>query len=117
MAERQAELSRLQEDYGRRLAKIEEEARTKIQQAVLDGKRVASEIQEQARAQGQALVEKSKETIELELAKARVTLKDQVATMTLEAVERVLQSKLDAQADRTLVDAVLDELEGKGSSR
>ena len=106
-----AELVRLQEDYGRRIAKIEDEARVKIQQAILEGKRVAVEIQEQARAQASSILSKSKETVELELAKAKVTLRDEVAAMTLEAVERILRQKVDPKTDRRLVDAVLDELD------
>ena len=111
IAQTKSELARLQEDYGRRLAAIEQEARTKIQQAILEGKRIAGEIQEQARGQGQAILTKSKEAVELELAKARVTLRDQVARMTVEAVERVLQQKLDPKTDRALVESALDELE------
>lgn len=111
VAQTKSELARLQEDYGRRLSAIEDEARTKIQQAILEGKRIGGEIQEQAREQGTAILAKSKEAVALELAKARVTLRDQVAQMTLEAVERVLRGKLDAKADRHLVDQILDELE------
>ena len=104
-------LERLQSDYAQRLAKIDDEARVKIQQAVLEGKRIAIEVQEEARVQAQAILVKSKETVELELAKAKVTLRDQVADMTVEAVERVLQQKLDAKTDRALVESALDELE------
>ena len=111
VAQSKAELSRLQTDYRQRLAQIEDEARTKIQESILDGKRIAVEIQEQARQHGYALINKSKETIELELAKAKVTLRDQVAEMTMEALERILRHKLDAKTDRRLVETVLDELE------
>jgi F-type H+-transporting ATPase subunit b len=111
-----AELTKLQADYGARLAKIEEEARTKIQEAIIEGKRIASEIQEQARAQGYAIVNKSKETVELELAKANVTLRDHVAAMTMEATEQILRRKLDEHTDRQLVEMVLNDLE-QGSSR
>jgi F-type H+-transporting ATPase subunit b len=112
------ELARLQEDYNRRLSAIENEARTKIQQAILEGKRVAGEIQEQARAQGAAILTKSKEAVERELAKAKVTLRDEVAQMTVEAVERILRRKLDAKTDRQLVDEILNELEaGRGAGK
>jgi F-type H+-transporting ATPase subunit b len=114
VAKKKAELERLQVDYSQRLAKIDDEARVKIQQAVLEGKRIALEVQEEARAQAQAILAKSKETVELELAKAKVTLRDQIADMTVEAVERVLQQKLDAKADRALVESVIDELERGG---
>lgn len=111
VAQQKEELSRLQADYGKRLAMIEEEARTKLQQAILDGKRIAVEIQEQARQHGYALINKSKETIEQELAKAKVTLRSEMAELTASAVERVLRRKLDQAEDRRLIDTVLDELE------
>ncbi len=117
IAQRTAEMERLQQDYSRRLAKIDEEARAKIQQAVLEGKRIGIEVQEQARAQAQAILTKSKETVELELAKAKVQLRDHVAAMTVEAVERILKQKIDPKADRHLVDTVLEELEGEGARR
>ena len=112
-AQQKADLARLQGEYQQRLARIEEEARAKIQQAILEGKRIAGEVQEQARAQANAIITKSKETVELELAKARVTLRDQVAEMTMGAVERMLREKLDPEKDRRLVEAVLDELDEK----
>ena len=114
IAHAKTELGHLQEEYGRRLAKIDEEARVKIQQAILEGKQIAIEVQEQARAQAQAAMTKAKETVELELAKARVTLRDQVAAMTMEALERVLRQKLDAKTDRHVVDEVLNDLERHG---
>ena len=111
VAQSKDELARLQQDYAARLATIDEEARAKIQQAVLEGKRIAIEVQEQAREQAQAILAKSKETVQQELDKARVTLRDQIADMTVEAVERILQQRLDAQADHRLVETVLDDLE------
>lgn len=110
-AARKAELARLQEEYAQHLAKIEDEARSKIQQSILEGKRIAAEIQEQARAQGEALLAKSKEDMELALAQARVLLRNQVAAMTIDAVERILRQKIDAKTDQQLISSVLDELE------
>ena len=114
-AKARSETAKLQEDLTRRLAKIDDEARTKIQRAILDAKKVSLEVQEQARVQARTILAKSKETVEIELAKSRVILRDQVADMTLEAVERVLQQKLDTDADRKLIDATLDELERNAS--
>ena len=108
--------ARLQTEYAERLAKIHDEARVKIQEAILEGKRISLEIQEQARAQGLAILTKSKETVELELAKAKVVLRNQVAEMTMDAVERILRQKLDPKTDRQLVEAVLSELEHSQAS-
>ena len=111
IADAQQDLERLKIAYAQRLTTIEDEARAKIQQAILEGKRIALEIQEQARAQGQALITKAKGTVDLELAKAKVTLRDEVAAMTVDAVERILRQRLDPQIDRRLVETVLEEME------
>ncbi len=110
IAQGRAELAQLKDEYARHLAKIDEEARTKIQQAILEGKRIGLEVQDEARAQARELLVKAKDTIELELAKAKVTLRDQMADMTMDAVGRLLQHKLDAASDQQLVDAILEEL-------
>lgn len=110
-AESKNELSRLQAEISQRLAKIDEESRNKVQQALLDAKRVSLEIQEQARTQARAILAKSQETVEQELAQAKVVLRDQIADMTVQAVERILQQKLDAKADEKLIGGILDELE------
>ena len=115
VARAKEDVAKLQADYAQRLAKIEDEARLKIQQAILEGKRISLEVQEQARAQAQQAMTKSKETIELEVAKAKVQLRDHVAQLTIEAVEKILRQKVDAKADRQLVDSVLAELEGESS--
>ena len=115
-AEKQkTEMVRLKEDYSVRIAKIEEEARAKIQQSVNDGKRIAMEIQEEARAASQDIVAKSKETVELEIAKAKVTLRNEVIGMAMRSVERILDQKLDDKTDKRLVDSALDELEKEGA--
>ena len=111
IAQQKAQVARLQDEYAKKLTAIHDEARVKIQESILEGKRIALEIQEEARTQGRAILTKAKETVELELAKARVTLRDQVATMTMDALERILRQKLDAKTDRALIDAVLGELD------
>ena len=111
IAKAKAEVEKLQVEITQRLAQIDDEARAKIQEAVLDGKRIAVEMQERARAHAHAIIEKSKETIALELAKAKVSLRDQIADMTIDAVERLLRQRCDAKADQQLVAAILDELE------
>lgn len=117
IADGKAELNRLQQELHKRLATIEDEARTRLQQAALEGKRLAMQIQEDARAQALATVQKAKVTIELEIAKAKVTLRDEVADMTLDAVERLLRHKLDDKSDERLVAGILDELERPAQPR
>jgi F-type H+-transporting ATPase subunit b len=104
------DLERLKQELRDRLAKIDGEARVKIQQAIVEGRRIAQEIQEEARAQALGLIAKSKETITLELAKAKVSLRDELADLAIDAIERLLKQKCDPETDRALVAAVLEEL-------
>ena len=113
-AQQKADVERLSAQLNQRLAAIDEEARAKIQQAVLEGRRIGMEVQEEARAQAQGILAKSREAIELELAKAKVSLRDEMADMTMETVERLLKHKLNPETDRRLVASILDELGAAG---
>ena len=113
-AQQKADVERLSAQLNQRLAAIDEEARAKIQQAVLEGRRIGMEVQEEARAQAQGILAKSRETIELELAKAKVSLRDEMADMAMETVERLLKHKLNPETDRRLVTSILDELGAAG---
>ena len=113
-AQQKADVERLSAQLNQRLAAIDEEARAKIQQAVLEGRRIGMEVQEEARAQAQGILAKSREAIELELAKAKVSLRDEMADMTMETVERLLKHKLNPETDRQLVASILDELGAAG---
>ena len=72
---------------------------------------IITSVKEEARAQAQAVIAKSKETIEVELAKAKVSLRDDLADLTVEAAARLLGERCDADADRRLVRSIIDELE------
>lgn len=116
--QQRTQLATLQIELRQRLERIDAEARAKIQQTILEGRRIAGEIQEEARVQARQILEHANDTIALEVAKAKVTLRDELADMTLEAVEDVLRQKLDPSTDRALITKILDELtESTGSSR
>ena len=104
------ELEKLKNDYQERLTKIEEEARAKIQQAVNDGRRVATEIEEEARSSAREALEKSKEAIALEMAKARVELKEQVVDLAIQITHKIMQQNLDEETDRRMIEAFIKEV-------
>ena len=110
-AQHTVELERLKVELHHRLSKIDEETRSRIQQAIQDGRRIAMEIQDEARSQAQGILAKSKETIALELAKARVALRDELAEMAIETTERLLRQKLDPETDKAIVEHILEQLE------
>lgn len=99
-----------------RLRNIENEARARIQEAIADGRRLSSEITEKAHEEANQIIERAKRNIELEIAKARVELRDEIVGMTIKASERLLRERLDDAGQRRLVGTFIDDLERMSQS-
>ncbi len=106
-----AEVEKLKRGYEESQAKIEEETRRKLQEAIDEGKKIGRELQENARKEARAVLEKAKEDIQLEVEKAKVTLRFEIADLTLAATERILEEKLDPIKDKELVLNFIEQLE------
>ncbi|MCE5230954.1 F0F1 ATP synthase subunit B [bacterium] len=114
---RKADTEKLHQDYAAHLRNIEQEGRAKIQEAVAEGRRVADEIVEKARAESQAMAERARRNIEIELAKARVELRDDMVSMTMMASEKLLRQRVDTDTDRRLVSEFLADLDKEMQAR
>ncbi len=106
-----ADIQALKIDYEKRLAHIEEEARVKIQESIQEGKKLAREVQDSARNQAKELLEKAKEDIEIETAKARVTLRKEIANLAFSATEHLIKEKITDMKDEELISSFIKELE------
>ncbi len=105
------ELAKLKDEYQASIARIEDEARAKIQAAVGEGRRVAEEIEKQARLGAEQTLEKTKEAVALEIAKARAELRDQVVDLAIQATHKVLRQHLDEETDRRMIEAFTREID------
>lgn len=110
-----AELSRIKmnaarEDYEKRIAEIEAEARTKIQEAMKQANAARDEMLAEARVQAEKVAERGKHDLEREREKAEVTLRDKVIDLAILAAGRIIEKSLDANAHRALVDEVLRDV-------
>jgi F-type H+-transporting ATPase subunit b len=105
------EVAQLKQEYELQLKTIEAQARQKILDAVQEGQKIAAEIQEQARNDSRQIIEKAKQNIELEIAKAKVELRNEIVNLTLQATEKMLVEKLDAQKHRELILHYIDSLD------
>ena len=104
------ELDGLKSKYEESLAKIEDEARARVQQAVAEGRRVAAEIEEDARTHARETLEKTKAAVALEVAKARVELKEHVVDLAIQVTHKILQHHLDEETDRRMIEAFIQEI-------
>jgi F-type H+-transporting ATPase subunit b len=109
-SERQA-MEKMRSEYEQRIAKIEEEARTRIQDAIKEAGEIRNRLLEEARQQSQEIVERGKSEIERERQKAVVALRDEVVGLAVEAAERLLREKLDDAAHRRLVSEFIEGME------
>jgi F-type H+-transporting ATPase subunit b len=105
------ELARERQAFEGRLAEIENTARQKVAEAVLEGQRVAREITDAAREESRKLVEKARENIVAETAAAKVQLKEEVARLSIAVAEKVLRQQIDEQKNRKLVMEMIDRVE------
>ena len=104
-----SELSRLEQDYKARLADIDTQARQRIQEAISEGQRISVEIQEKAKEEAKKSLNKAKENIEFEVAKARVEIRNQIATLAIMAAEKVIKEELTEERHMRLVTDFIDE--------
>lgn len=97
------QLQELRDEYENRLKTVESEARAKIQEAIREGRRIAREITDSAREEGQQILTRARQSIELEMAKARIDLRDEVVELVIRTTEKLLQECLDEQKQRELI--------------
>ena len=107
------ELESLRSDYQSRIEKIEGEARGKLQAAIDEGKRIAREIQEKAREEAKDALTRSKENLALEVQKARIQLRREIAELTLLTSEKLLREKMTDEKHREKILEMIEALEAR----
>lgn len=108
--QKEAEESRKR--YETQLSEIEAQAREKMQEAIEEGKRIATDIQAKAREDAEKLLERAQKNAEIELANARKQLRKDVVDLTLAATEKVLREQVDKAAQTRHIDKFIDEIGG-----
>lgn len=98
-------------EYETKLREIEDQARARINEAVVEGQKVAGEIKLHAQEEARRITARAQSDLERELAKARVQLKEEMVGLTLGATERLLREKLDPASHRKMVERFLSEVE------
>ena len=101
----------LKAEYENQLRTIENQARERIQKAVVEGQKVAEEIRANAQAEARAIADRARANLELDIKKARVELREEIVALALGAAERLLHERLDAKEHGRVVERFLSELE------
>jgi F-type H+-transporting ATPase subunit b len=107
-----AEAEQLRRQYEEQLSGAKDEARRIIEEAREQGERIRSEAQSEAEREGQQIRARAREEAEAERSRMVQGLRNQVASLSVELAERIVERELDEERHRELVDSYIDELSG-----
>lgn len=105
-----AAVAEMKGQYESHLRKVEAESRDRIQQAVLEGQRVAAEIREIARKEAGETLDRARSEIAIERDKAQEALRNEVVRLSMEIAGKVIREELTVEKHRKLVDGFLAEV-------
>ncbi len=109
-AREREEAEKLRRDYEQKIAAARQEAREIVNQAARQRDEIIAQGKRDAKEQGEQLIAKAKEELQLEKEKVFKELKDELAFISVGIAERIIETKIDAAAQKQLVDRYLEEV-------
>ncbi|MCX6645549.1 MAG: F0F1 ATP synthase subunit B [bacterium] len=104
------DLDKLRQQYQNQIATIDEEASRRISEAIKNGQSAARQIEEDARARAQAILAKARMDTERITEEARLSLKNFVINVGVEAGRKAAMGVLDETTHRKLVERYVEEM-------
>jgi len=88
-------------------------AKSTAQEIIAAAEKRAAEVKEEAsqkaRVEASAIIDAGKEELSAEMARARQSLREEVASIAMLAAERIVNDELDAKRHAKLIDSVVEE--------
>lgn len=105
------EIEALQAEYQHRLGELEVQARQAFQDALARGQQARDEVLASARTEAQRILDKAQADLVQERERVVRELRAQVTDISLAALERLLGTGLDLQAQRHLLDKFVKDVQ------
>ncbi len=109
-ANERGEAAKLLAEHREQMADARRQAQQMIAEGKEAGERVRQDIEEKARTEGDAMIERARESIEREKDAALDELRKESVDLALAAAAKLVQESLDEKKDRDLVMGFIDEL-------
>ncbi|MCX5713014.1 MAG: F0F1 ATP synthase subunit B [Candidatus Omnitrophica bacterium] len=103
--------SKLQEDLENRLKSIDELSRSRINEAIREGEKLAIEIKKSAHQDAQKIVEDARSYTKYELSKVKEGLKEEIIELVMKATEDVIEEKMTEEVDKKIVENFLNRVD------
>jgi F-type H+-transporting ATPase subunit b len=116
-AQSNAEAAMLLAEHKAQLADARRQASELIAEGRAAGDGVRKEIEEKARSEAQAIIERARNEIGRERDAALEALRKESVDLALAAASKLMQENLDQAKDRALVERYLGELGGRGGAQ
>lgn len=113
IAAQKEDIQKLADNYQAKLGGIEAEARHQIQEAIMQGRKIALEIQSGAQANARDVIAKARTEMEKEVEKARNQLKNDVVKISVAIAEKIIKEKLNESEHKKLTTEFIEEAELK----
>ena len=110
---KKADLDELSNRYHAKLRDIDAEARSRLQEAIDEGREISTHLQNEARHQAKLIIDRAHTTIEKEIIKAKIQLKNEVVNMTILASEKLIRENLSDEKQKQLVEHFVKEAQFK----
>lgn len=107
-----AELTQLKSEYEAKLSAIEEASRARINEAILEGQRIAQGLKDDAHKEAQKIIKDAKSYINDEFLKAKDELKNSVVALAIDAASHIIESQIAESDSRRIVQDFIKEIEG-----
>ncbi|MEE2669408.1 MAG: F0F1 ATP synthase subunit B [Gemmatimonadota bacterium] len=111
-ANERKEAAKLLTEHREQMADVRRQAQQIIAEGKEAGERVRQDIEEKARAEGDSMIERARESIDREKDAALEELRKESVELALAAAAKLVQESLDEEKDRELVMSFIDELSG-----
>ena len=96
ITDRQNQLDEQQEEYNQRILTMEQEGEKLKQAEIARGRELVQQIEAEARQRGEDAMKQASERVELEIAKAREELRQEVVSIAITVAGRILKKEIDA---------------------
>lgn len=113
-AARNAEASRILAEHKEQLADARRQASELIAEGKAAGEEVRKDIEEKARSEAQAIVDRARVEIERERDAALEALRKESVELALAVASRLMRENFDQEKDRALVERYLSEMSSNG---
>jgi len=110
-AKRNAEAAGLLDEHRKQLADARRQASELIAEGKAAGERVRKEVEEKARVEGQAIVDRARQEIQRERDAALDMMRKESVELALAAASHLIHENLDQAKDRQLVERFLSDMD------